>query len=704
MSSTGDLSNNLAKIQADLRHIRYNGPLDVYAASKGDPAAFLPIIHFILLDYSHVLAKHFAGRGFELYGKKDTRFMETVYRLLRDEFDYKPQLTKEQFFHMGFAERKLIFVGDLIRRAKTLHGNLGRHRSGGTAPVDSGRERLGGSSWSPPREERATRPVRAAPEPRRSLARDGAFDQQIRVLPNNVAIVEGHQSPEYEQAFRVSQAAAAVRSPTGSPRRSGKSSTIQSSLPPFGDPNASVHHEYREPKRANSLKTMNIESEPSVTVAWGPETTGSGLAPPALKHYSQNQYAGSNQATLRPEPNHLARQRNPTEGSTIYEPAPAPAPAPPPQEYPSVDMSFMSQPSMLKATPIPRSGPNDTFVSEDNSTQPSMLKATPIPRSGPNDTFVSEDSSTHFQEAEEVNPKEDWINVQNESGENTPRPSSPQHPANSHAQRDSPAQTSRLSPQQRSASFPVSGNSPARNLPQPSQFQSRTWLAPTAPPASGSQSGSQHPQQQSEQRPIDALQPVFDNFMRLFAAKEEEIAELCNRIVKLEGQQAVIAELTLRLASLEATFAHRDPHALACDSNQVPKGLPQKSQSFQPEPPSHGARQYRASVQSGNSPSRAQQHEDMPAHEDGSNGVASRLPQLPQDTQKIHDATMRSFRASVSTSQPSVFNTAYKSVPPSTHQQTSADLMRSIQERFSLTSQLLKGGAKIVGSTRIGAA
>jgi hypothetical protein len=94
--------------------------------TKGDPAAFLPILHYTLLDYSSLLAAHFAAKGYELYGKKDSRFLEAVYALLRKEFTYRPQLTRQQFFNMGYVERKLIFLFDVIQACKTLHHNLSK--------------------------------------------------------------------------------------------------------------------------------------------------------------------------------------------------------------------------------------------------------------------------------------------------------------------------------------------------------------------------------------------------------------------------------------------------------------------------------------------------------------------------------------------------------------------------------------------------
>ncbi|KAH6569426.1 hypothetical protein BASA50_000666 [Batrachochytrium salamandrivorans] len=125
--ATGDLRNNIIKVQTELKQLKYNSSLDIFGASRGDPDVFLPIVHHALLDYSGVLARYFADSSYDLYGKKDSRFMEAVYSLLRDEFNYKPAISREQFFSMGFAERKLIFVCDIGRMCRELVSSLRRH-------------------------------------------------------------------------------------------------------------------------------------------------------------------------------------------------------------------------------------------------------------------------------------------------------------------------------------------------------------------------------------------------------------------------------------------------------------------------------------------------------------------------------------------------------------------------------------------------
>lgn len=61
------------------------------------------------------MAAYLGECGHELYGKSDLRFMEGVYRAIRDELGYSPKLSRTQFFSTGFAEHKMMMVTDMIR-------------------------------------------------------------------------------------------------------------------------------------------------------------------------------------------------------------------------------------------------------------------------------------------------------------------------------------------------------------------------------------------------------------------------------------------------------------------------------------------------------------------------------------------------------------------------------------------------------------
>ncbi|XP_010593924.1 centrosomal protein of 44 kDa isoform X5 [Loxodonta africana] len=60
----------------------------------------------------------------ELIAKNDLRFIDAVYKLLRDQFNYKPILTKKQFLQCGFAEWKIQIICDILNFVMKKHKEL----------------------------------------------------------------------------------------------------------------------------------------------------------------------------------------------------------------------------------------------------------------------------------------------------------------------------------------------------------------------------------------------------------------------------------------------------------------------------------------------------------------------------------------------------------------------------------------------------
>ncbi|NXG06885.1 CEP44 protein, partial [Sakesphorus luctuosus] len=122
--ATGDLNGSLRKIEQGLRLLSYPRDVDYTVLVKGDPAAFLPIINYCFTSYSTCIAELLVKCDVELTAKSDLRFIEAVYKFLRDQFQYKPILTKEQFLQFGFAERKMQIVCDIINCVVKKHKEL----------------------------------------------------------------------------------------------------------------------------------------------------------------------------------------------------------------------------------------------------------------------------------------------------------------------------------------------------------------------------------------------------------------------------------------------------------------------------------------------------------------------------------------------------------------------------------------------------
>nr|XP_015200911.1 PREDICTED: centrosomal protein of 44 kDa [Lepisosteus oculatus] len=122
--ATGDLKGSLRKLDQHLRLLNYPREVDYTGLAKGDPSAFLPVVSHAFISYSSYLAEHLVGFGVELAGKNDLRFIESVYKVLRDLFHYKPILTKQQFLQFGYAERKISILCDIISFVTKKHKEL----------------------------------------------------------------------------------------------------------------------------------------------------------------------------------------------------------------------------------------------------------------------------------------------------------------------------------------------------------------------------------------------------------------------------------------------------------------------------------------------------------------------------------------------------------------------------------------------------
>lgn len=122
--ATGDLTNNIRKLQKELKSMKYQETLDLSGLALGKASALLPIYHYAFTTYSCAIAELIAGTDTELYTKTDLRFMEGCYKILRDLFHYKPPITKEQFFNSGFVERKIIMCTEVMKLIQKKNKSL----------------------------------------------------------------------------------------------------------------------------------------------------------------------------------------------------------------------------------------------------------------------------------------------------------------------------------------------------------------------------------------------------------------------------------------------------------------------------------------------------------------------------------------------------------------------------------------------------
>ncbi|KAM8765931.1 centrosomal protein of 44 kDa isoform 1-T6 [Rhynchonycteris naso] len=122
--ATGDLKRSLRNLEQALRSLNYPQEVDCVGLLKGDTAASLPIISYCLTSYSPYIAELLIESNMELIAKNDLRFIDTFYKLLRDQFNYKPILTKKQFLQCGFAEWKIQIICDILNCVMKKHKEL----------------------------------------------------------------------------------------------------------------------------------------------------------------------------------------------------------------------------------------------------------------------------------------------------------------------------------------------------------------------------------------------------------------------------------------------------------------------------------------------------------------------------------------------------------------------------------------------------
>lgn len=118
--STGDMKNNLKKLQKEANAMRYPEDLDYDGLAKGEPEAHLAILYHAFFDYSHGIHQHLSNLGYHLSGKRGNAFVTVVFKIIREK-DPALKLTLKvgQFMSKGFAERKIILTTAILNHVRT---------------------------------------------------------------------------------------------------------------------------------------------------------------------------------------------------------------------------------------------------------------------------------------------------------------------------------------------------------------------------------------------------------------------------------------------------------------------------------------------------------------------------------------------------------------------------------------------------------
>ncbi|TYZ58281.1 hypothetical protein PybrP1_007525 [[Pythium] brassicae (nom. inval.)] len=120
-----DVANSRARLKSLLRRVQYPD-LATLRLESAHVADLLRVLNFALLRFSRAVAAFVQSHGFDLFGKTDARFVDAVFRLLRDAFKYFPPLSAAQFLSEHHTTRKLDVVSDVLQLVLAKHDESAR--------------------------------------------------------------------------------------------------------------------------------------------------------------------------------------------------------------------------------------------------------------------------------------------------------------------------------------------------------------------------------------------------------------------------------------------------------------------------------------------------------------------------------------------------------------------------------------------------
>lgn len=199
--ATGDLTNNIRKLQKELKSMKYQETLDLSGLALGKASALLPIYHYAFTTYSCAIAELIAGTDTELYTKTDLRFMEGCYKILRDLFHYKPPITKEQFFNSGFVERKIIMCTEVMKLIQKKNKSLQPPRKAPTTTTSNLAQVISTKANKP----KVTDLTQVRPGHQRSRPRSSTDSLQREVTLHTQSVVSPRSLTENDQPQVVNE-------------------------------------------------------------------------------------------------------------------------------------------------------------------------------------------------------------------------------------------------------------------------------------------------------------------------------------------------------------------------------------------------------------------------------------------------------------------------------------------------------------------
>lgn len=116
--AAGDIRGAAMRLRSALLGVTYPATPSIAALQNADSRVLLDILRFALTSFSPHVAVWAAD---SLLVRSDAQFLPAAFRLIVNRLALKVPMTCAQFHSVGFVERKLLFVADVLRAVRHAH-------------------------------------------------------------------------------------------------------------------------------------------------------------------------------------------------------------------------------------------------------------------------------------------------------------------------------------------------------------------------------------------------------------------------------------------------------------------------------------------------------------------------------------------------------------------------------------------------------
>ena len=125
MNSNNKELNDLALIlQKLLTNINYPSKITTNMLIIGNSEIYLPLIHYSIFNYSENVKNFLLEKNIDMYTKNDIEFIEKIFQILKNLFNYKPPFSCNQFFKNGYSYEKILFCINIIDLVQKKNNEL----------------------------------------------------------------------------------------------------------------------------------------------------------------------------------------------------------------------------------------------------------------------------------------------------------------------------------------------------------------------------------------------------------------------------------------------------------------------------------------------------------------------------------------------------------------------------------------------------